>query len=890
MFRIVGLFLGSVFLSFLLTGQTTNTSILPEKKTSLHFHFKAHSYQKYGFDALEHKEWKKEYQPFFLNGQIPLYASYKSVNYKEKDRVLLVVKGAKKINKSNLKLVIRDQNVSFSKLDDSTFTIELPSKDSDYILKVLWKNQVVSKLFVQVHKEIREKIVLVPLVDVRFSEREIEQKINEIYQQASIQFDVTLANKFESTVFEPSTVFSTPLENHSQYTGQMKLLRDLYFEKHPKLDRNSFFVFIVNGFADSLLTGFMVKNKSIGFFKNTDSLHLFTTQLAKMLAVGVGALENSWDKKGPEKGTTTNLMDTTNGVQLTHFQWEKLRKLPNYYSYYDNEENVKTNNGTVAYYFWEENKKGNVVVRGNNVLNAFKRPYKYNFLAYRFKVKYFILRPFYKIGNYFVSILDCVFLLGIILILLYIRRKLKQFWKSKKYRYSIGRRFIFVLLVSFVAYEAYENYWVTNRILYYFKQISGPLKELDTMTYSKAKREVLKNQKLLHQEVATVCSEILIKRKKYWYIKKRANVLYFNVKLKPDKGIEKVRFVSSSDSINLNTLNYHVKSTGHYMVFNFINSNDSLEKQEVYNHNGVEISSKLKNENPPKRILVFVNGYRPTSIGRTFEENFSDVQNNGLEYANSQNLIYDFDRFDYWKPWKEINLLFQKRLNPNETYYADGHFSVATSNYRSLFNFTSISTMYPKRCSNPKKHTCHKIQNATVKQFIFNQSKTINQLKMSPNRKGFNLRKSKGRIAGRNLLQIINEIPDFSKNDTVYVVAHSMGFAYSQGIIEELRGYINFGGYYVIAPENPKVGKINFNEWKEVWQYGSNFDQKKCDAPCLQDGIAPQFTVPGIPSNHRVFIPENLYRCKGYFDSHFIGYYTWIFDIKKNQPGYVSKK
>ena len=182
------------------------------------------------------------------------------------------------------------------------------------------------------------------------------------------------------------------------------------------------------------------------------------------------------------------------------------------------------------------------------------------------------------------------------------------------------------------------------------------------------------------------------------------------------------------------------------------------------------------------------------------------------------------------------------------------------------------------------------IQDATFKQFIFNQSKTINQLKMRPNKKGFNLRKYKGRIAGKNLLQIVNEIPNFSKNDTLYIVTHSMGFAYSQGIIEELRNKINFGGYYIIAPENGESGKVNPSEWKEIWQYGSDFDQKKHDAPCLQDGIAPQRIIPGLPRKNRVFIPEKLYHCKGYFDSHFIGYYTWVLDLKKDEQGFITKK
>jgi hypothetical protein len=152
------------------------------------------------------------------------------------------------------------------------------------------------------------------------------------------------------------------------------------------------------------------------------------------------------------------------------------------------------------------------------------------------------------------------------------------------------------------------------------------------------------------------------------------------------------------------------------------------------------------------------------------------------------------------------------------------------------------------------------------------------------------LRKTKGKIAGENLLQLLNEIPEYSRNDTLYIVAHSMGFAYSQGIVEKLRGKIQFGGYYIIAPENGKSGRVIDSEWNELWQYGSNLTAKYPDAPCLQDGIAPQYRIPGLPKEKQVYIPKNLYRNKGYFDSHFIGYYTWILNLEKDKKGYVSKR
>jgi hypothetical protein len=117
-----------------------------------------------------------------------------------------------------------------------------------------------------------------------------------------------------------------------------------------------------------------------------------------------------------------------------------------------------------------------------------------------------------------------------------------------------------------------------------------------------------------------------------------------------------------------------------------------------------------------------------------------------------------------------------------------------------------------------------------------------------------------------------------------------MGFAYSQGIVNQLRGKIHFGGYYILAPENAEAGEVNRKEWKQVWQYGSNLNAKNQDAPCLQDGVAPQSAVKGLSENQRIYIPASLFKRKGYFDSHFIGLYSWILTIPCGEKGYIRQR
>ena len=885
------------------------------KHELIEINFQANENQKFGFDNFKYEAWQNNYKKIKLEFSENYFVAIKSVGKNEPDFVNAVLRinnqGKSKIDKSSIEFYFNEKLISFTQINDSTFTLNLPKNKSNYsvsaYLKVNNQKYKVGQLDVKVFDIKKVKVVVVPIFTDKIDQNAFSSKINSIYKQANLELDVAFSPIFKSKVFEKKTIFSNPSDLKNQYTGQMRLLRDLYFESNPKADKKAFYVFVINHFVDTTIHGFTLPNKSMAFVSYNENNNKFYNNTARSLAYGIGILPDSWKEGaaeiGPEKASTSNLMDCTFGSDLTSSQWNDLRNTTSNYSFIDNFENVKTNNGIVAYYFWEEDKDG-FIKASHGFLNDVKRPYKKNYLSYRFDVKYKILKPFYKFDIYYCSLINVLLLLLILVLNFFIRRRIKRFWINKNYKRKFWRRVLYLPIFVGIIFLAKESFNLGNYILDKFKMVSGPMEELKNLSYKKASKELLVNLNLRHQEESTICSEILIKKKSKWSLKKRMKVLYFDVaKSEKSSSWDKIKLVSNSDSIKLQTLNYTEKASSHYMIFSYLNKDGSIEKQELINHFGENLTSKIeelsesrtetsfdkKTEvNPPKRILIFVNGYRPTSTGHTFEENFKDISNKGIEFPNSTNYVYDFDRFDYWTPWNEVNLLFQKRINPSETYYLDGHFSVSTSNHRSILSFTQLSQQHPKRCKNKTRHTCYYKKNMTIKKSILGNSKTIDDLKMRPNKRGFAYRKQKGRIAGRNLLQVLNEIPKFSQNDTLFVVAHSMGFAYAQGIIEELRGKINFGTYLIIAPENAKSGEINENEWKTVWQYGSNFNKKGFEAPCLQDGVAPQSNVNGLSADKRIYIPKKLYSKKGFFESHFIGYYTWILEIQEGKKGYVE--
>jgi hypothetical protein len=175
---------------------------------------------------------------------------------------------------------------------------------------------------------------------------------------------------------------------------------------------------------------------------------------------------------------------------------------------------------------------------------------------------------------------------------------------------------------------------------------------------------------------------------------------------------------------------------------------------------------------------------------------------------------------------------------------------------------------------------------------------------------GYQIRDQSKPLAGKiAAIDFSNDLAALRLNNpklkfNIDIVAHSMGFAYAQGMIDEITKasnfisrYVKITGYYIIAAENACSGTLNNNVLgnAQVWQYGSNLHQRNADPMYDQDGVAPQCAVNGLDKTKRVFIPDKYLDGtdipKSFLDSHSIGNYRWIFEIKQGQKnGYISKR
>lgn len=831
------------------------------------FHSQTHEKEPLGyFDVYSHQKFGFYYNAF-QNKNRTTKIAHKSIGENETDTVVFVLN-----NKEHHRLRFISDSVEIKHIIHfkDTFLIPLPKGNENFDVYAIFKDDTLSILKVDVLPKRTELVNIVPLFDVEIDKFKIKNQLDSIFKDANVTFEVKIQHKFDlDTIYD---VWNNPSENRLRYTSQMIHLRNNYLKKYPLTNKNQLLFFLTPNFNDTLIQSFMVRNKAMGFVSES-----YVSDLSRLIA-----------KEFVRNYLNSEYVILEGEQRFTNGLWTQINHHPHIYSLIDDYEDVVTDNGLIAYYLFEVDSAGNIVMMNNDWLSSIRRPVKKNTFSYHIQIDNPLFKPLFYVFRKGYSLMHILVALGVTLglslifkrIRLYMEHHLKlgRFWR-------FNTRFIeWFLIIAGIG----VNFLMLDYAYRLFEQTEGEISEYAGNSLADVTEKLTTNLHPRNLDEDEIGSEVVIKKDGDYFLNREKRVLEFKVYVDDNDNVERIQFSGSSDSLKTSLLKKSQLATSHYMVFHFYCDGEEWLKDEVYNHLGVNLTDKLHLEDPPRRILLFVNGYRPTSLGRTFEESFDDIKKNGLEFPNSLNRVYNNDRYNYWHPWGRIDDKFKERINPTEVFYADGHYSVSTSNYRSLLKFTTTSTRYPDRCKDSTHHVCYKTNFLELGPLGTIKRNTYGMLATNSNKRGFHNREEGGEIAGRNLFQLLNELPNSSLNDTLYIVAHSMGFAYAQGIVKQLRGKIQFGGFYIIAPEDGKVGEVNVKEWKEIWQYGSNLKESKQDAPCLQDGVAPQSAIKGI-ENHRVFIPAKNYNQKGFFDSHFIGYYKWILEIEQGKKGEISQ-
>jgi hypothetical protein len=486
------------------------------------------------------------------------------------------------------------------------------------------------------------------------------------------------------------------------------------------------------------------------------------------------------------------------------------------------------------------------------------------------------------IGGYNITLLHLL-ALGLSLLLQFLSfKKINRIIAESKFFKRWSLRFLKLTLWGLLLIG---NIGVLIGIDYYQTQIHFRYHQIPVFKNQNinAVQKGLHNPMWFEKQATTQLSvQLYIKTAGKWHTQRENPVLYF----KKNEQNTSLKFSHSSRYLNLREkgkLQQLFRARTQYFV---IESPDSLGRiqQEIYLPNGQKVNLLANGKNdPPKRILLFVNGYRPVSASKDLEKVKDQILQKGLEHPDSKNLIYRSDRYAYWQNSAEIVQKFEARIEPDLILYADGHHSIQTSNHLNLLNFASKAALYPKPCTG-KKHRCY-----TTKISDQTSINTLDLLATKSNIQGFLTRFKAGKIAALNLLQEMSSLGDYSKNDTLYVVSHSMGHAYFCGMASALKKHLQFANYYALAPENANAKRFDQKKWRSVFQYGTILYGKRRQAPCQQDGVAPQVKMSGISKARQLGFPASYTAKLGYFSSHYVGYFDWIFNIQPEKTGYISK-
>lgn len=368
------------------------------------------------------------------------------------------------------------------------------------------------------------------------------------------------------------------------------------------------------------------------------------------------------------------------------------------------------------------------------------------------------------------------------------------------------------------------------------------------------KQKQRKKIPLVRSSATDYRSVIFIKKQNGWTSKIAPTVHYFNVYSDGTSS-----YSHSSDSVILRKPEIRKRSNGHYSVITYWHDDGTFSYERIVSYTGEDVTDAFRMDGTTtgKRLLVFVNGYR----GPMKERDASD------------NMVIQRDRYMYWF---KLDDRFIERLQPDVSFYLDGSLSISTSNHRTRFNFgwSLLRTHFTKE--GKKKPRFYRRFNT------------------KSNDKGFEIRRENGRIAGLSFLYARCNSPQCENvKDTLDIVCHSMGYAYTLGFLEVVSEHVKLRNIYILAPENAGYAAPDWSMFDHVWQYGSNLGLENPDAVKFQDGVAPQTTLKNLDKlpkekGGRICTPST-WPNKHFVHSHMVYSFDWIFDwIEKGQPGYIE--
>jgi hypothetical protein len=184
------------------------------------------------------------------------------------------------------------------------------------------------KLNLAVYEEAGHDVVLVPINGNTAQAAAIQTRLNDIYAQAAVNFQViAYPNTFAPQDWDEDNddkIACTGTGMLSNYTGDMNTVISAYKDAH-NINRDAFYLFLATNPASGNKLGQMPLKRRYGFIflDNNGSLEEQVHTIAHELGHGAFRLRHTFSEHPTlTKGTTNNLMDYSDSTHLFKYQWD----------------------------------------------------------------------------------------------------------------------------------------------------------------------------------------------------------------------------------------------------------------------------------------------------------------------------------------------------------------------------------------------------------------------------------------------------------------------------------------------------------------------------------------------------------------------------------------
>lgn len=232
----------------------------------------AHKERGFGYFVGSHHQRYGFYSNSFLNKDKKIKIYHKSVGRLEADTVKFVVSHHRQAVIPQLSFWSDSLPIKHFKQKQDTLFLALAKRETNYSIEVLYREDTLAILKVDVLPKKKQIVSIVPLMDVKINADSIRQRLDSIFHAANLTFDIRVLKKFKMDTTYDS--WNNPEGMRLRYTSQMIHLRNAYLQKYPQTNKNQLLFFITPEFNDSTIASFMVKNKAMGFVSENHLHHL----------------------------------------------------------------------------------------------------------------------------------------------------------------------------------------------------------------------------------------------------------------------------------------------------------------------------------------------------------------------------------------------------------------------------------------------------------------------------------------------------------------------------------------------------------------------------------------------------------------------------------------